>query len=186
MLVLGIIVGVLLLSAFAVIVIYNSLVILKNQTKNAYAQIEVQLKRRHDLIPNLIETVKGYMQHESQTLENVTNARNVAMNMSGDAKTQSVSENVLSSALKSLFAVSENYPDLKASQNFLNLQEELSSTENKIGFARQFYNDSVMHYETKKEIFPNNLIVGMFNFPSFTMFEIENAEEREVVKVNFN
>ncbi len=170
----------------AIIGIYNTLITLKNQTKNAYAQIEVQLKRRHDLIPNLIECVKGYMQHESQTLENVTKARMVAMNMSGDAKTQSVSENVLSNALKSLFAVSENYPDLKASQNFLNLQEELTSTENKISFARQFYNDSVMNYDTKKEIFPNNIIVGMFNFPSFTMFEIEDAKEREVVEVSFN
>lgn len=179
-------IAVVLVAIVSIIGIYNTLVVLKNQVKNAYAQIEVQLKRRHDLIPNLLECVKGYMQHESQTLENVTKARMVAMNMSADAQTQSVSENVLSSALKSLFAVSENYPDLKANQSFLSLQEELASTENKISFARQFYNDSVMKYTTKKEIFPSNIIAGMFNFESFTMFTIENPAEREVVKVSFD
>lgn len=170
----------------AVVGIYNSLVVSKNQVKNAYSQIEVQLKRRHDLIPNLIETVKGYMAHEANTLENITKARNLAMNISSDPKVQAEHENALSGALKSLFALSENYPDLKASENFLALQEELSATENKISFARQFYNDSVMTYMTKKEIFPNNLIVNMFNFPDFSMFEIENKSEREVVKVNFS
>lgn len=176
----------LIIVAMIVISIYNSLVVLNNQTKNSYAQIEVQLKRRHDLIPNLVETVKGYMEHERQTLENVVKARQVAMNMTPDAKMQAVSENVLSGALKSLFAVAENYPDLKANQNFLALQEELVSTENKIAYARQFYNDSVMQYNTKKELFPNNIIVSMFTFPNYSMFEIENAEEREVVKVSFN
>lgn len=177
--------GVVALIALIVIVIYNSLISLKNQVKNAYSQIEVQLKRRHDLIPNLIETVKGYMAHEANTLENITKARNLAMNISSDPKVQAQHENMLSGALKSLFALSENYPDLKASQNFLALQEELSSTENKISFARQFYNDSVMSYNTKKEVFPNNIIVGMFNFPDFSMFEIQDSNQREVVKVQF-
>lgn len=185
LIILGSLIGIVIAMLAFVVVVYNNLIILKNQVKNAYAQIEVQLKRRHDLIPNLLETVKGYMHHESQTLENVTKARMVAMNMSSDAKTQSVSENVLSGALKSLFAVSENYPDLKASANFLALQEELASTENKISFARQFYNDSVMQYTNKKEVFPSNFIAGFFNFESFSMFEISNAEEREVVKVSF-
>ena len=166
--------------------IYNGLVTLKNQVKNAYAQIEVQLKRRHDLIPNLVESVKGYMSHEAQTLENVTKARLSASHFSQNAKEQAARENALSGALKSLFALSENYPDLKANQNFLALQEELTATENKISFARQFYNDSVMEYNTKKEVFPNNLITGMFNFPNFEMFEIADVEERRAVKVNFN
>ncbi|MBR2069352.1 MAG: LemA family protein [Candidatus Gastranaerophilales bacterium] len=181
-----IVLALIVLVIFAIIGIYNGLVVLKNQVKNAYSQIEVQLKRRHDLIPNLVETVKGYMTHERETLEKVINARNIASKISPDAKLQSANENVLSGALKSLFALSENYPDLKANQNFLALQEELTSTENRIAFARQFYNDSVMKYNTKKEVFPNNMIVSMFNFESFSMFEIENSEERENVKVNFN
>ncbi len=170
----------------ALIGIYNGLVVSKNQVKNAYSQIEVQLKRRHDLIPNLIETVKGYMAHEAKTLENLTKARVSAINISADAKIQAQNENALSGALKSLFAVAENYPDLKANQNFLALQEELTSTENKISFARQFYNDSVMSFKNKKEIFPNNVVVGIFNFPDFNMFEITDSAEREVVKVDFN
>ena len=165
--------------------IYNALISLKNQVKNAYAQIEVQLKRRHDLIPNLIETVKGYMQHEKSTLELVIKARNMAVSISSDAKIQAQNENILTGALKSLFALSESYPDLKANQNFLALQEELASTENKIAFARQYYNDAVMQYNTKKEMFPNNIISGMFNFEKFSMYEIENAQERENVKVSF-
>ncbi len=170
---------------FLIVGIYNSLVALKNQVKNAWAQIEVQLKRRHDLIPNLIESVKGYMAHEANTLENVTKARQQAVNISGDAKTQAQAENMLSGALKSLFAVAESYPELKANQNFLQLQEELVSTENKISFARQAYNDGVMFYNNKKEVFPNNLIVGAFNFPEFSFFEIEDAAERNVPKVQF-
>ena len=176
----------LIVAAFSCIGIYNSLIALKNQIKNAYSQIEVQLKRRHDLIPNLIETVKGYMEHEKETLENVVKARNIACNISSDVKTQSQNESMLSGTLKSLFAVSENYPDLKANQNFLALQEELTSTENKISFARQFYNDSIMKYNIKKEVFPNNIIASMFNFESFNMFEIQDAQERENVKVSFN
>jgi len=164
--------------------IYNSLVVLKNRVKNAYAQIEVQLKRRHDLIPNLIETVKGYMHHEAEIFKSITEARAKAMQISKDAKVQSSNEKTLSSALTSLFAVCENYPDLKASQNFLALQEELVSTENKIGFARQFYNDSVMQYQTKKEIFPNNIFCLIFNFKDYSMFEVTNSNERNVVEVN--
>ncbi len=181
-----IILAICIIAALFVIGIYNGLIALKNQVKNAYSQIEVQLKRRHDLIPNLVESVKGYMEHEKQTLENVINARNVAVNISPDAKKQAENENILSGALKSLFALSENYPDLKANQNFLALQEELSSTENRIAFARQFYNDSVMQYNTKKEVFPNNIIVSMFKFESFSMFEIQDAQDRENVKVSFD
>jgi len=171
---------------FYIIGIYNGIITLKNQVKNAYSQIEVQLKRRHDLIPNLIETVKGYMQHEKQTLENVVKARNLACNISSDIKMQAENENILSGALKSLFALSENYPDLKANQNFISLQEELTSTENRISFSREFYNDSIMRYNTKKEIFPNNIIANMFNFENFDVFELKNQNEKEVVKVDFN
>ena len=153
-----------------VIGIYNQLVSKKNQAKNSWAQIEVQLKRRYDLIPNLMETVKGYMEHERATLEAVVKARQIAMNGQVDAKSQ---------------ANAENYPDLKANQNFLALQEELATTENKISFARQYYNDCVMQYNTAKEIFPSNLIAEMFNFPDFQMFEIENSEERQAPKVKF-
>lgn len=176
---------ILVVLVFIIIGIYNTLITLKNKVKNAYSQIEVQLKRRHDLIPNLIETVKGYMAHEKDTLERVINARNIACKISPDAKVQSENENMLSGALKSLFALSENYPDLKANQNFLALQEELTTTENRIAFARQFYNDSVMEYNIKKEVFPNNIIVSMFNFENFSMFEITNPEEKENVKVSF-
>ena len=173
--------------AFIVIIIgiYNSLIQKKNQAKNAWAQIEVQLKRRYDLIPNLMETVKGYMEHERATLEAVVKARQIAMSGQADAKSQANAENILTGTLKTLFAVAENYPDLKANQNFLALQEELATTENKISFARQFYNDAVMNYNTAKEVFPNNMIVGMFNFENFSMFEIENSEERKAPQVKF-
>lgn len=167
-----------------VISVYNNLVVLKNRVKNAYAQIEVQLKRRHDLIPNLIEVAKGYMQHEAELFKNIAEKRASAMQISKDAKAQSSKESALSGALNHLFAVCENYPDLKASQNFLALQEELVSTENKIGFARQFYNDSVMQYQTKKEIFPNNMFCSMFNFKDYSMFEVTNSNERNAVEVN--
>ena len=165
---------------------YNKLVVLKNRVKNAHSQINVQLKRRHDLIPNLVETTKGYMAHEKTVLENVVKARNLALEAKDNAKAQAQFENQLSGALKTLFAVAENYPDLKANQNFLALQEELVSTENKIGFARQFYNDSVMQYNTQKEVFPYNIFVGMFNFEKFELFELENPNEAEVVKVKFD
>jgi len=169
----------------ALIGIYNGLVGSKNQVKNAWAQIDVQLKRRHDLIPNLLESVKGYMAHESNTLQKVTELRQQAINVKGaDASTIAQIENQLSGALKSLFALSENYPDLKASQNFLQFQEELASTENKISFARQFYNDSVMNYNNKTQMFPSNIIAGMFNFTQEPFFEAPE-EEKEVPQVKF-
>ena len=163
---------------------YNSLVRLRNQVENAWAQIDVQLKRRHDLIPNLVETVKGYAAHERGTMEAVIQARNMAVN----AKTvgeRAVAENVLTGALKSLFAVAEAYPDLKANQNFLRLQEELTSTENKITFARQFYNDSVMTYNVRIEIFPVNFIASMFSFGRRDLFEVKAEAEREAPQVKF-
>ena len=163
--------------AIAVIVTYNSLVALKNQVKNAWSQIDVQLKRRHDLIPNLVETVKGYAAHESETLEKVIKARQQAVNITDSVKNRAAAENVLSGALKSLFAVAENYPELKANENFLHLQEELTSTENKISFARQFYNDSVLEYNNKKEMFPSNIIANIFNFENREFFEIDVAEK---------
>jgi LemA protein len=163
---------------------YNGLVRLRNQVENAWAQIDVQLKRRHDLIPNLVETVKGYATHERETLEKVIQARNMAVN----AKTvgdRAEAENMLTGALKSLFAVSEAYPDLKANQNFLRLQEELTSTENKISFSRQFYNDSVMTYNVRIEIFPVNFIATMFNFGRRDLFEVKAEAEREAPQVKF-
>jgi len=163
---------------------YNGLIKWKNQVKNAWAQIDVQLKRRYDLIPNLVETVKGYAKHEKETLENVTKARNMAAQATSP-KDVAAAENVLSGALKSLFAVSEAYPDLKANQNFLALQEELSSTENKISFARQFYNDTVARFNTMIQSFPKNIMAGMFGFQAAQMFEIEAPEERKAVKVQF-
>jgi LemA protein len=163
---------------------YNGLVRLRNQVENAWAQIDVQLKRRHDLIPNLVETVKGYAKHERETFERVTQARNMAVN----AKTvgeRAEAENILTGALKSLFAVAEAYPDLKANQNFLRLQEELTSTENKVSFARQFYNDSVMTYNVRLEIFPVNLIATTFNFGRRDLFEVKPEAEREAPQVKF-
>ena len=169
---------------FWVVVVYNGLVVLKNRVKNAWAQIDVQLKRRCDLIPNLIETVKGYAAHESATLENVVKARQQAINVGDNVKNRAEAENALSGTLKSLFAVAENCPDLKANQNFMQLQEELTSTENKISFARQFYNDAVMAYNNKKEMFPTNIIAGVFNFENRDFFEIAEAE-KAVPKVSF-
>ncbi len=161
---------------------YNSLVRQKNVVKNAWAQIDVQLKRRYDLIPNLVETVKDYMSYEQETLEKVIQARNFAMNAKG-VKQQAQAENMLSGTLKSLFAVMENYPDLKANENVMKLQEELTSTENRISYARQFYNDSVMKFNTMTEVFPTNIIAGMFNFEKKDFFEIAE-EEKENVKVD--
>lgn len=184
--------GLLILIAIVVVVvlfvigIYNALVRLRNQVKNAWSQIDVQLKRRHDLIPNLVETAKGYMVHERQTLENVTNARNLAAQASGGGVgRQAQAETGLSQALGQFFLVVENYPDLKANQNFLALQEELTSTENRIGFARQFYNDQVMAFNNKIEMFPSNLIAGTFNFQKAEFFELEDQGERAVPKVSF-
>jgi len=164
--------------------IYNSLVQLRNQVKNAWSQIDVQLKRRHDLIPNLIETVKGYMTHERDTLENITKARSAAVDASSVAD-KSKAETELSGALQKFNLVVENYPDLKANQNFLALQEELTSTENKISFARQSYNDQVLFYNNKIEMFPSNILAGMFKFLKEEFFEIEVEAERETPKVQF-
>ena len=164
--------------------VYNGLVGLRNQVRNAWAQIEVQLKRRHDLIPNLVETVKGYAAHEKTTLENVIKARNMAMSAGGVAD-KAQAENMLTGALKSLFALAESYPDLKANQNFLALQEELTSTENKVAFSRQHYNDSVMIYNTKIQSIPANIVAGIGGFKQEQMFEIQDAAEREVPKVSF-
>src|SRR5512136_2155949 len=162
--------------------IYNGLVRLRNQTKNAWSQIDVQLKRRHDLIPNLVETVKGYAAHERQTLEAVTQARNIAMGAVGKGVgEQAKAEGELSGALSRLLAVVEKYPDLKANQNFLALQEELSSTENKISFSRQYYNDSVLRYNNQTQMFPSNVVASMTGFKSGEFFKTETAEEREPV-----
>jgi len=163
---------------------FNSLVGLRNQVKNAWSQIDVQLKRRHDLIPNLIETAKGYMQHERDTLENITKARSSAMGAQsvGD---KAKAEGVLSGAMSKFFLVVENYPDLKANQNFLALQEELTSTENKIAFSRQNYNDQVLFFNNKIQMFPSNIIAGMFNFKSEEFFQVEDQKEKAVPKVKF-
>ena len=169
-----------------IISMYNGLVRLRNQVKNAWAQIDVQLKRRYDLIPNLMETVKGYMKHERATLEAVTNARTAAQQVSeAGAGQRGKAEGALGAALGRLFAVAESYPDLKANQNFLALQEELTSTENKISFSRQYYNDSVLRYNNKIQVVPSNIIAGMFNFQLGEFFEIEVPEQREAPKVSF-
>ena len=175
--------------------IYNKLVTLRNRYKNAYAQIDVQLKRRYDLIPNLVETAKGYMKHESSTLEAVTQARNIAYAAShaaasnpGDptaVKSLATAEAGLGGALSRLMMVSEQYPDLKANQNMMQLTEELTSTENKISFARQAYNDSVMAYNTDREVFPSNLIAGMFNFAPAELFVVDKPEQKDAPKVSF-
>lgn len=175
---------------------YNKLVTLRNRYKNAYAQIDVQLKRRYDLIPNLVETAKGYMKHESTTLENVIKARNIAYAAAqtaatnpGDAtaiKSLGAAESGLGGALSRLMMVSEQYPDLKANQNMMQLTEELTSTENKISFARQAYNDSVMVYNTDREVFPSNLIAGMFNFAPAELFVIDKPEQKDAPKVSFS
>jgi len=169
----------------AFIGIYNALIRLRNQVRNAWSQIDVQLKRRHDLIPNLVETAKGYMKHERQTLENITQARSRAMG-AGSVGERSKAEGALSGAISRFFVVVENYPDLKANQNFLALQEELTSTENRIGFARQSYNDQVLFYNNKIQMFPSNIVAGTFNFTAEEFFEIEEAGEREVPKVEFS
>jgi LemA protein len=169
---------------FIAVGIYNSLITLRNRADNAWAQVDVQLRRRYDLIPNLVETVKGYAKHEREVFQKVTEARSQAIN-AGTVKEQGQAENMLTGALKSLFAVVENYPDLKANQNFLMLQEELAGTEGKIAYARQFYNDTVMKFNMKQQIFPSNIIANMFNFKEKEYFEIEEPAAREPVKVEF-
>lgn len=164
--------------------IYNSLITLKNRVKEAWSDIDVQLKRRYDLIPNLIETVRGYMKHEAGVFTKVTEARSVAMQAKGTAE-KAKAENQLSETLKSLFAVAENYPDLKASQNFSQLQDEIADTENKIQASRRFYNGQVRDFNTKIQVFPNNIFANLMHFIAFEFFEIENKEEKENVKVQF-
>ncbi|MCC6145600.1 MAG: LemA family protein [Candidatus Hydrogenedentes bacterium] len=176
--------GIALLLIFWIVAIYNGLVQLRNAVRNAWSQIDVQLKRRHDLIPNLVETAKGYMQHERGTLEAVTKARNLASQASGVGD-QAKAESQLGQALSNFFVVVEQYPDLKANSNFLQIQEELTSTENRISFARQAYNDSAMHYNNKTEMFPSNIVAGMFAFKQAEYFEIEDTAERAVPKVSF-
>lgn len=178
----GIVCGLIVLAIFWFIGIYNGLVRLRNQKDNSWSQIDVQLKRRHDLIPNLLETVKGYAKHESETLEKVIAARNMAMAARGPGEAGKA-EGMLGMALSGLFAVAESYPDLKANQNFGQLQEELSSTENKISFARQAYNDAATRYNIRRETFPANLVSG--GFPKAELFEITEPGEREVPKVAF-
>jgi LemA protein len=176
--------------------VYNNLVTMRNRYKNAYAQIDVQLKRRYDLIPNLVETAKGYMAHERGTLEAVTQARNIAYAASkaaaenpgepGAVKNLMAAESGLAGTLSRLMMVSEQYPDLKANQNMMQLTEELTSTENKISFARQAYNDSVMTYNTDREVFPSNLIAGMFNFTPAELFVVDKPEQKDAPKVSFS
>jgi LemA protein len=188
-----IILAILAALVFFAITIYNRLVAGRNRYKNAFAQIDVQLTRRHDLIPNLVETAKGYLKHERETLEAVINARNAAVSGLKDAdpsdpeamKKLAAAEQGLSGALGRLFALAEAYPDLKANQNMMQLSEELTTTENKVAFARQAYNDSVMDYNTLRESFPNNLFAGWFNFRAAELLEIEDESKREVPKVSF-
>ena len=184
MIVFLVLIALIAVAGFVFIGIYNALIRLRNQVKNAWSQIDVQLKRRHDLIPNLIETAKGYMQHERETFEKITQARAQAM-QAGNIKDVSKAEGALNDAMSKFYLVVENYPDLKANQNFLSLQEELTSTENKISFSRQAYNDQVLFYNNKILMFPSNIVAGMFSFKEEDFFEIERKEEREVPKVEF-
>ena len=183
MIALIVIVAIVVILVIWVIATYNGLIRRRNRVDNSWSQIDVQLKRRYDLIPNLVETVKGYAAHERGTFEAVTNARANAINASGPAQ-QAQAENVLSGALKSLFAVAEAYPDLKANQNFLTLQEELTTTEDRIAYARQFYNDSVLSYNTQIQRFPTVLLAGMFHFEKRDYFNAA-PEETEPVQVQF-
>jgi LemA protein len=175
-----------IIAAVAIIAVgmYNSLVTLRNRCDNAWSQVDVQLRRRYDLIPNLVETVKGYAKHESGVFERVTQARAAAVNAQ-TVNDQGQAENVLTGALKSLFAVAENYPDLKANQNFLMLQEELAGTEGKVAYARQFYNDNVMKFNMRQQVFPSNIIANMFGFKTKEYFQIEEEVAKGPVKVSF-
>jgi LemA protein len=180
-----IIIAIVVLAVIVFIYFYNRLVRLRNRVDNAWSQIDVQLQRRHDLIPNLVETVKGYAAHERQTLEAVVEARNQAVHAQGQGPAQQAqAENMLTGALRQLFALAEAYPDLKANQNFLNLQEELTSTEDRVAYARQFYNDNVLNYNDRLQAIPSNMIAGMFNFSPREYYEGEETA-REVPRVQF-
>jgi len=184
LMVLLVLVGVVAVVVLWFVFTYNGLVRLRNQVKNAWSQIDVQLKRRYDLIPNIVETVKGYAAHEKETFERVIQARQRGIDASG-VKQQQEAENMITGALRQLFALSEAYPNLKANENFLALQEELASTENKIGFARQYYNDTVKDFNIRQEMFPANLVASMLGFQPADFFEIEEASQREAPKVKF-
>jgi LemA protein len=180
-----IVIGVLVVIAFFFISIYNGLIVLKNKVDEAWADIETQLKRRYDLIPNMVETVKGYATHEKSTFEEVTKARNMAMGAT-TPEDKAKAEGMLSNTLKTLFAVAENYPELKANQNFMDLQQTLKEIEDHIQLSRRYYNATVRDFNTKIEVFPNNVVSGMLGFSKRQFFEIENAAERENVKVSFD
>jgi LemA protein len=196
LIIVGVLLAIVVVLALSAVGIYNSLVSLRNRFKNAFAQIDVQLKRRYDLIPNLVETAKGYLKHEHSTLEDVIKARNIAYTASQAAAANPAdasavkgllsAESGLTGALSRLMVVSEQYPDLKANQNMMQLTEELTSTENKIAFARQAYNDSVMQYNTSRETFPNVLLAGMFGFLPAELFHVEDQAERAAPKVSFS
>ncbi|MFM1851685.1 MAG: hypothetical protein RIS54_1369 [Verrucomicrobiota bacterium] len=196
LIILGVIAALALILVFWIVGIYNTLVTLRNRFKNAFAQIDVQLKRRYDLIPNLVETAKGYVKHERETLEAVIKARNIAASAAeavatnpangGAVKSLMGAEAGLAGALSRLMVVAEQYPDLKANQNMAQLTEELTSTENKIAFARQAFNDSVMTYNTTREVFPNVIFAGMFGFTPAELFTVENPAERNAPQVKFS
>ncbi|MFH1663548.1 MAG: LemA family protein [archaeon] len=175
---------VLVLIIFFFIIVYNGLIVKRNRVNNSWSQIDVQLKKRIDLVPNLVETVKGYAKHEREVFENVTKARSAAMGAGSNLNAKAQAENMLTGALKSLFAVAEAYPQLKANENFKLLQEQLDGIESKIAYARQFYNDSVLEFNNSMQTFPNNLIAGMFGFTAKEFFEVEEAA-RTAPKVSF-
>jgi len=181
----GILIAVVVILLIYFAVSYNGFVTLRNRVKEAWSDIDVQMKRRYDLIPNLVETVKGYAAHESGTFEKVIQARNMAMNGPRDPETLAKNENILSGTLKSIFALQENYPELKANQNFLKLQDELRDTEDKIQAARRFYNGNVLSLNTKVEQFPSNIIANMFHFEKEKFFELDDAAARQAVQVKF-
>ena len=177
--------GIIAVCGIFIVSLYNSLVRARNEVKNAWSSIDVQLKRRHDLIPNVIEAVKGYAAHERQTLDAVIKARQEAAASMGNIEERAKAENALTQTLRSLFALAEAYPNLKANENFIALQGELAATENKISFARQYYNDSAMRYKNKVEMFPGNMIAGMFNYHIEHFFQLEAAGDRDVPQVKF-
>ncbi|MCP4583570.1 MAG: LemA family protein [candidate division Zixibacteria bacterium] len=177
--------GIIAIIAFYIASLYNSLVRLKNGVKNAWSQIDVQLKRRYNLIPNIVETAKGYMKHEKETLEAITRARSSAMGAEGIAN-KSKAENALSGAMGKFFLLVENYPDLKANTNFMAVQEELASTENRIAYARQSYNDQVLFFNNKIQMFPSNMIANIFRYTQEEYFELDDEAQREAPKVDFN